>query len=180
MIPVKVQKIAYYPSSRSYTVILEEIAGSRILPVVVGAYEAQAIALSLESLKTPRPLTHDLIINIIKGIPSKLASVSITNLREGVFFSILSLKGDNIGRREIDARPSDALAIALRLDAPIFVSKKVMNEAGITETELVKKSDIGSNELENLEIQLARAIELEDYETAAEIRDKIKNLTPVK
>lgn len=180
MIPVKVHKIAYYPANRSYTVILQEIVGRRILPVVVGAFEAQAIALSLEALKTPRPLTHDLIINIIRGFSSKLVSVSINKIKDGVFFSVLNLEGGLNGRLEIDSRPSDALAIALRLDVPILVGKDVMEEASITENDLTINSVPAPSELKNLETRLAQAVEQENYEIAAKIRDKIKGLNPVK
>ena len=121
MIAVKVNKISFHPPSRSYAVILKEIDGERRLPVIVGAFEAQSIALALEYMETPRPLTHDLIGNIIKGIGSKLKTVKITTLKEGVFFASLEISGDGIGERSIDSRPSDALAVALRLQAPILV-----------------------------------------------------------
>ena len=82
MIAVKVNKISFHPPSRSYAVILKEIDGERRLPVIVGAFEAQSIALALEYMETPRPLTHDLIGNIIKGIGSKLKTVKITTLKD--------------------------------------------------------------------------------------------------
>jgi len=121
MIPVKVQKISFHPPSRSYAVILKEIQGERRLPVIVGAFEAQSIALALEFMETPRPLTHDLVGNIIKGVDGKLNAIMITELNEGVFYARLEISGECIGERSIDSRPSDALAVALRLQSPIFV-----------------------------------------------------------
>ena len=112
MIAVKVNKISFHPPSRSYAVILKEIDGERRLPVIVGAFEAQSIALALEYMDPPRPLTHDLIGNIIKGIGSKLKTVKINTLKEGVFYASLEIGGDGIGERSIDSRPSDALAVA--------------------------------------------------------------------
>ena len=97
MIAVKVHKISFHPPSRSYAVILKEIDGERRLPVIVGAFEAQSIALALEYMETPRPLTHDLIGNIIKGIESSLKTVKITSLKEGVFYARLEIEGDGIG-----------------------------------------------------------------------------------
>ena len=181
MIAVKVNKISFHPPSRSYAVILKEIDGERQLPVIVGAFEAQSIALALEYMETPRPLTHDLIGNIIKGIGSKLKTVKITTLKEGVFFASLEISGDGIGERSIDSRPSDALAVALRLQAPILVEEDVMSEASML-------SDISSEEeesldsadwapsLNSLEKRLQEAIDGEEYERAAKIRDQIKEI----
>lgn len=181
MIAVKVQKISFHPPSRSYAVILKEIEGERRLPVIVGAFEAQSIALSLEHMETPRPLTHDLIGNIINGIESKLVNIKITSLKEGVFYAELKLKGKGIGERAIDSRPSDALAVALRLNAPIFVDDKVMTEAGLlpdiaAETGQETSSSEWEPSLSVLEKKLQEAIDEEEYEQAAKIRDQIKEI----
>ena len=136
MIPVKVQKISYYHPNRSYAVILKELTGDRRLPVLVGAYEAQSIAMALEYIETPRPLTHDLIVNLIQGIECNLSSVKITKLEDGVFYSILDLQSEELGHCEIDTRPSDALAVGLRMHTPIFVSEEVMAEAIVFEKDL--------------------------------------------
>ena len=136
MIPVKVQKITYYHPNRSYAVILKELDGDRRLPVLIGAFEAQSIAMAMESMETPRPLTHDLISNLIKGINANLSSVKIIELKDGVFYSVLDIQSKKIGHREIDSRPSDALALALRMHAPIFVSTDIMDEAIILEKDL--------------------------------------------
>ena len=181
MIAVKVNKISFHPPSRSYAVILKEIDGERRLPVIVGAFEAQSIALALEYMETPRPLTHDLIGNIIKGIGSKLKTVKITTLKEGVFFASLEISGDGIGERSIDSRPSDALAVALRLQAPILVEEDVMSEASMLsdisseEKEALDSADWAPS-LNSLEKRLQEAIDGEKYERAAKIRDQIKEI----
>ncbi len=181
MIAVKVKKISFHPPSRSYAVILKEIDGERRLPVIVGAFEAQSIALALEYMETPRPLTHDLIGNIIKGIGSKLKTVKITTLKEGVFFASLEISGDGIGERSIDSRPSDALAVALRLQAPILVEEDVMSEASMlsdisSEEEEALDSADWAPSLNSLEKRLQEAIDGEEYERAAKIRDQIKEI----
>ena len=178
MIPVKIQKITYYHPNRSYAVILKELDGDRSLPVLIGAFEAQSIAMAMEYIETPRPLTHDLITNLIKGIDANLSAVKIIKLKDGVFYSVLDIKSNKIGQREIDSRPSDALAIALRMHAPILVSTEIMNEAIILEKDLQNIEDEMEEEpmIENLEKQLQKAIDEEEYEVAARIRDKIKNI----
>ncbi len=180
MIAVKVDKISFHPPSRSYAVILKEISGIRKLPVIVGAYEAQSIALALEYMETPRPLTHDLIGSIIRQIEGKLVAVKITELIDGVFYSRMELRGKLIGKRSIDARPSDAIAVALRMNTPILVADQVMDEASVVE-EIPKETLAESLRKEEptrekLESQLQAAIEAEEYEKAAILRDKIKEL----
>ena len=175
MIPVKIQKISYYHPNRSYAVILKELDGDRKLPVLVGAYEAQSIAMAMEYLETPRPLTHDLIVNLINGIEGKLSSVKITKLEDGVFFSILDIQSNSLGHREIDSRPSDALAVALRMHSPILVANDVMEQGALLEDDLEEEIQ-NEPEIELLEDQLQKAIDKEDYEVAARIRDKIKEI----
>jgi len=177
MIPVKIKKISYYHPSRSYAVILEEINGNRSLPVLVGAYEAQSIAMAMEFVEAPRPLTHDLIVSLIKKIDGKLTAIKITKIEDGVYFSTIDIKSKILGHRHIDSRPSDALAIALRMHTPILVAEEVMDEAIVWEEDsLIIEDEIKqSPELETLEEQLRKAIEKEEYEIAARIRDKIKD-----
>ena len=177
MIPVKVQKISYYHPSRSYAVILKELDGDRRLPVLIGAFEAKSIAMAMEYMETPRPLTHDLITNLIKGIDANLSSVKLTKLEEGVFYSVLDIQSKEMCHYEIDSRPSDALAIALRMHSPIFVSDEIMKDAITFEEDLLKIEEEIEQEpmVETLEKQLQKAIDKEEYEVAARIRDKIKN-----
>ena len=178
MIPVKVQKITYYHPNRSYAVILKELNGDRRLPVLIGAFEAQSIAMAMEYMETPRPLTHDLITNLIYGIDANLSAVKIIKLKDGVFYSVLDIQSSTIGHREIDSRPSDALAIALRMHAPILVSTEIMNESIILEKDLQNIEDEIEQKpmIETLEQELQKAIDREQYEVAARIRDKINNI----
>ena len=179
MIPVKVTKISYHSESKSYTVILKEITGDKCLPLIVGSFEAQSIALAIETVDTPRPLTHDLICDVITGIDSILNTVRINNLEDGVFFAQLEIESTKLGKRNIDARPSDAIAIALRMDTPILVANKVIDEAGVLEESIEeekpskKKNQLSLKTLKN---RMQSAIDEEEYEIAAKLRDKISRL----
>lgn len=177
MIPVNVEKISYHPSSRSYAVLLKEQNSEKVLPILVGSFEAQSIALALEVVETPRPLTHDLICEMIKKIDAKLVSVSISKLNDGVFYAKLKIKGLKFGNKQIDSRPSDAISIALRLNAQIYVSPEVIKEAGVKQEDIQEESSITPKySIEDLELKLKKAVEKEEYEKAAKIRDKLKEL----
>jgi len=193
-IQVEIMGLAASPASGgAYALILKEVSGTRRLPIIIGAFEAQAIALEMEGIKPPRPLTHDLIKNIIDALGVSLHNVFISELRDGTFFARLALNSVNT---EIDSRPSDAIALAVRYGVPIFVSEVVMDEAAFVpeEEEGDERSDIekivgGSTKggerktppkmtrLEMLQKQLKEAIEREDYESAAKIRDEIRSLS---
>ena len=177
MIPVNVDKISYHPSSRSYAVLLKEENSKKVLPILVGSFEAQSIALAIEVVETPRPLTHDLICEMIKKIDAKLVSVNISKLNDGVFYAKLKLKGLKFGIKQIDSRPSDAISIALRLNAQIYVSPDVIKEAGVNQEDISEESSITPKySIEDLELKLKKAVEKEEYEIAAKIRDKLKEL----
>ena len=177
MIPVKVQKISFHPPSRSYAVILSEINGTRKLPVIVGAFEAQSIALALESMDTPRPLTHDLICLFIKEVEAKLVAVRITNLEKGVFYASLDFNGKITGKRSVDSRPSDAIAVGLRMQAPIMIAEKLFDEAGIEDEDDGAQGETSNSvSVKELEDRLQVAVDGEKYEIAAKIRDQIKEL----
>ena len=177
MIPVSVEKISYHPSSRSYAVLLKEENSEKVLPILVGSFEAQSIALAIEVVETPRPLTHDLICEMIKKIDAKLVSVNISKLNDGVFYAKLKLKGQKFGIKQIDSRPSDAISIALRLNAQIYVSPEVIKEAGVNQEDILEESSITPKySIEDLELKLKKAVEKEEYEIAAKIRDKLKEL----
>jgi bifunctional DNase/RNase len=171
-------------SGGAYALILKEVNGNRRLPIIIGAFEAQSIALEMEGVKPPRPLTHDLIKSILDSLGSELAEITINELKDGTFYAKLSLDS-----QEIDARPSDAIALAVRYGAPIFVSEKVMEEAAfLPENEEQEQADAakaggkpkepGVSKLEALRAQLIEAIEREDYEKAAKLRDEIRKLEP--
>ena len=178
MIPVKVEKISYHPSSRSYAVLLKDERSDLFLPILIGSFEAQSIALAIEVVDTPRPLTHDLICDLITKVDGKLLAVNISKLNDGVFYASLKLSGDNFGTKTIDARPSDAISIALRLNAQIYVTAEVIEEAGVGEDDVIsdKQNILPKYSVEDLEIKLKKAVEEEEYEKAARIRDKIKDL----
>ena len=179
MIPVNVDKISYHPSSRSYAVLLKEENSEKVLPILVGSFEAQSIALALEVVETPRPLTHDLICEMIKKIDAKLISVNISKLNDGVFYAKLKIKGLKFGIKQIDSRPSDAISIALRLNAQIYVSPEVIKEAGVKQEDISEESSVTPRySIEDLQLKLKKAVEKEEYEKAAKIRDKIKDLNP--
>jgi hypothetical protein len=177
MIPVKVSKITFHHTSRSYAVLLDEISGERSLPVMVGACEAHSIALALEYTEPPRPMTHDLIKAMITESKGKINSVKITDLIDGVFYARIEIQGTQVGALNLDSRPSDAIAIALRTEAPIFVDESIMDEASQLEEE---NNKIGGEffeieeKKEDLEHKLRKAVELEKYEEAAVIRDQLK------
>lgn len=174
----------------SYTLILGEENGELKLPIVIGGYEAQSIALVIEGLKPQRPLTHDLISNFFSQFGIILKEVIINKLEEGVFFSTLVTEKDN-KIQNIDARTSDAIALALRMKCPIYTYKSILNDAGIqyeeNDTEGEEKEEIIEDEntpvvtndlnqlsLKELEAELEKAIKIEDYVRAALLRDEIK------
>jgi bifunctional DNase/RNase len=130
----------------------------------------------MEYMDTPRPLTHDLIGNIFREIDAKLNAVKITELKDGIFYASLELKGKTIQDAVVDSRPSDALAVALRLEAPILVKMEVMNEAAVMDEGETLEGIQEEPELNLLEQQLEKAIEEEEYERAARLRDKIKDI----
>lgn len=109
--------------------------GEKVLPIYIGTAEAFSIQLALEKMQYPRPLTHDLLINILNGLNVKVEKIIIDDLHEGVFYARLILKKDN-DEYEFDARPSDSIALALRTNAPIYVSRKVIEEAGVKKDKL--------------------------------------------
>ena len=177
MVPVKVQKISFHPPSRSYAVILNEINGERKLPVIVGSFEAQSIALALEAMETPRPLTHDLIGLLINEIDANLVAVRITNIEDGVFYASLDINGEITGKRSIDSRPSDAIAVGLRMKAPIMISDELFEEAGLSESNYeTSQNSEKVLSVKELEDRLQIAVDNEKYEVAAKIRDQINEL----
>ena len=179
MIPVKVTKISYHAPSKSYAVILQELTGNKCMPVIIGSFEAQSIALALESINPPRPLTHDLICNILNGADSKLKTIRINNLEDGVFYAQLEIQLKSLKSITIDSRPSDALAIALRMNATILVSEDILASASMPEqsnSEQRMNASEDYSSINTLKEKLEDAIQDEEYEKAAELRDKIIDL----
>ncbi len=178
LVAVRVDRVTLDAHTNRFVVILRDDVNNRWLPIVVGNTEAQAIALQLESVSPPRPLTHDLIKNLLESIEAKISKVIVNDLRENTYFALIALKMNGTDS-EIDARPSDAIALALRMQAPIFVSEDVMERASVDDkdTEAVNEEvGVPMNDLERLELDMQKAINDERYEDAARLRDEIKDL----
>jgi bifunctional DNase/RNase len=169
----------------SYALVLAEDKGEKRIPIMIGAFEAQAIALHLEELQPPRPLTHDLFRSFAKSYSINLREVFICKLEEGVFYSeLVFFNGEEVVT--IDSRTSDAVALALRFKCPIFTSQEILDKAGIImgdkSTDIIDLKDdspakavgfSGKSESE-LKEMLNEAVESEDYEKASKISDEIK------
>ncbi len=183
LVAVRVDRVTLDTSTNRFVVILKDDIQSRWLPIVVGSTEAQAIALQLEKISPPRPLTHDLIKNILDSIKVFVTRIVVNDLRENTYFAAISVK-TNGSVREVDARPSDAIALALRVQAPIFVEENVMKRAAVLEQLPDQQfsedtfdrpiSDIDM--MEDLNIKLQKAVREERFEDAAKIRDEILDL----
>ncbi|NQX86739.1 MAG: bifunctional nuclease family protein [Flavobacteriaceae bacterium] len=199
LVRLNIKGISYSQTQNgAYALILSEVDGDRKLPIVIGAFEAQAIAIALEKeIKPPRPLTHDLFKNFADRFDIVIKQVIIHKLVDGVFYSSLICESDKI-EEIIDARTSDAIALALRFDSPIFTYKNILDKAGIylkvnpeqenvsednlilddavddtVETISDEADDYANKTLEELNLKLDQAVADEDYETAAKIRDEI-------
>lgn len=200
LVRLNIKGISYSQTQNgAYALILNEVDGDRKLPIVIGAFEAQSIAIALEKeIKPPRPLTHDLFKNFADRFDIIVKQVIIHKLVDGVFYSSLICERDKI-EEIIDARTSDAIALALRFQAPIFTYKNILDKAGIylkvepkdenededdvlvneiinEELELETSSsedELKSKSLEELHKLLDEAVNNEDYEKAAKLRDEI-------
>ncbi len=196
LIQLTIKGISYSQTqSGAYALVLSEIEGTRTLPIIIGAFEAQSIAIALEKeIRPPRPLTHDLFKTFSDRFLITVKEVIIHKLVDGVFFSSLICKRDGI-EEVIDTRTSDAIAIAIRFEAPIYTYENILDKAGIylkIEEELSIKQTLGSEDSLDLEklqskketsfsdlstkelhLQLDNAVANENYELAAKIRDEI-------
>jgi uncharacterized protein len=172
--------------THSYAVVLGEVNGLRRLPIVIGGFEAQAIAVALERMQPSRPLTHDLMKNFMYAFNVGLMEIIINDLQEGIFYSKLVCVNEH-DTVEIDSRTSDALALAVRFGCPIYTYENILENAGILmedenkrKTEIPVESagtsgyrDLGKLSLEELQKLLSEVLEHEDYIRAIEIRDEI-------
>ncbi len=132
-VEMKIRGLMMDPVTNMPIVILKDVAGDAVLPIWVGIYEANAIALEIEKVTTPRPMTHDLIKNLLVGLDTHVHKVVVSELREDTFFAVIWLERE--GRIiSVDSRPSDALALALRLDCPIFVEDEVLKTSKLAST----------------------------------------------
>jgi bifunctional DNase/RNase len=183
-IQVEILGLSASPSAGgAYALLLKESYGNRRLPIIIGSFEAQSIALELEGIKPPRPLTHDLLKQTIDNLGGTVIEVIIDELKENTFYAKIVLEVSSL-TNEIDSRPSDAIALAVRTESPIYVSEEVMKSAAFIpssedelsdeipgqESELKKTSETKTASLQD---QLREAIEKEDYERAAKLRDEI-------
>ena len=197
LVRLNIKGISYSQTQNgAYALILNEVDGERKLPIVIGAFEAQSIAIALEKeIRPPRPLTHDLFKNFADRFEIVVKQVIIHKLVDGVFYSSLICERDKI-EEIIDARTSDAIALALRFNAPIFTYKNILDKAGIylkvnpkkdeeqedsilvdetlaEEVEANLSENYKSKTLDELNALLDEAVAKEDYEAAAKIRDEI-------
>jgi bifunctional DNase/RNase len=178
----------------SFALVLGETEGNRRLPIIIGMFEAQAIAIEIEKIIPNRPMTHDLFKSFASNFHFTVEEIIISDLKEGVFFAKI-VCSDGLKKMEVDARPSDAIAIGLRFDSPIFTYENILAEAGIVltdeaEEEVEKKTETKSKakkevtasrksedfknySVERLNELLKDAIDKEDYERAAKIRDEL-------
>lgn len=183
LVRVKVARVTLDTATSRFVVILKDQNQNRWLPIVVGSTEAQAIALQLENIQPPRPLTHDLVKNLLDALNVRVARIVVNDLRENTYFALIGLQNDG-AVNDIDARPSDAIALALRMDSPIFVEEDVMLKASISEQKEEsmdldgeEPSDLApGDQLEKLNVDLRKAVQDERYEDAAKIRDEIKKI----
>ena len=187
---VDVLKISYYPPNKGYAVMLKEVEGERRqVPVIVGSNEAQAIAMAIEGIEMPRPMTHDLMLDIIHSLDVDIKHIIISDIRNGTFFAKITMSTLASGDVTVDSRPSDAIAIGLRSMVPIFVEEVVFNSVGVIEqsepeseeslqevTQIMEPLTSSEDMLDNLNEALGRAVEEEEYEVAARLRDRIKEI----
>ena len=203
IVELKIQGISYSDNtSGAFALILQETNGSRKLPIVIGGFEAQAIAIGLEKkIKTSRPLTHELFKSFAEKFGIKFNHVIISKLKDGVFFSnIVCENNDDIIK--IDSRTSDAIALSIRFNIPIFVKKDILDEAGFDDDEKYseeinfadnnffkdensdksykKPKDIKKISTNNIKKMLENSLQNEDYEMAAKLRDELNSRKSIK
>lgn len=198
LVRLNIKGISYSQTqSGAYALVLSEVDGSRTLPIVIGAFEAQSIAIALEKeIKPPRPLTHDLFKSFADRFKIVIKQVIIHKLVDGIFYSSLICERDKI-EEIIDTRTSDAIALATRFNAPIFTYENILDKAGIylkikdelkaeketlsieklVEDSPAEKTQFSKDSLKKLNEKLNAAVQNEDYELAAKIRDEINKRT---
>jgi uncharacterized protein len=184
---VKLEILGLSPSQSnagSFALILSEEQGSRRIPIIIGMFEAQAIAIEMEKISPNRPMTHDLFRSFAQAFDYTIEEVIISEIKEGIFYAKISCT-DGIRQKFIDARPSDAVAVALRFNVPIYANETVLEDAGINAEEIDKEEDepfeapkpksqrLSDKTLDELNKMLEEALINEEYEKAAKIRDEI-------
>jgi uncharacterized protein len=186
-IQLDIKGMSYSQSqTNAYALILGEMEGNRRLPIIIGAFEAHAIAIELEKIKPARPLTHDLFKSFASSFDITMREVVINKFQKGVFHAEL-ICHDGVRELSIDSRTSDAIALAIRFNCPIYTYEDILSEAGVivddenqetaeaAEKEKEKKGgDLRQYNLSELKAMLQQAVEKEEYEKASKIRDEIK------
>jgi bifunctional DNase/RNase len=186
---IQMDILALQPSPTAggtFLLILREVNGTRKLPIIIGSHEAQAIAIEIESLKPPRPLTHDLIKSIFDALDITINEILIDELKDGTFYSKICID-TLMGVVQVDSRPSDAIAIAVRMSTPIYVHSSVIEEVSL-ETDILSYDTKGTKKttsvsqiniiekIKELNHKLDELVKIEDYEKAAQLRDEIRKL----
>ena len=172
MIEVKISGVAIDPITKGFVVILKDEKENRWLPIWVGPYEAKMISLALEEIEAKRPLPHDLMKNILHELDAVVTKIVICNLEKDTYFASIALR-IGMKKKEIDARPSDAIALALRVNAPIYVTEEILKKASTGKITIENENEV---KIEQLKEKMQKAVEDENYEEAAKLRDQIKNL----
>jgi len=183
---MSIKKIEQSVNGGLYNVLLQEEEGNRLLNIMIGEFEAKKMSMTIDNIEPPRPLTYDLFYNVLNGYGIKIEEVIITKFYDGVYFSsILCFDGEE--EKTFDARTSDAINMALKYKSPIFASEEILNDVGFllneTEKEDILNEEISfvfenhpQDEIFELENFLEIAVEKEDYDLAATLRDKIEKL----
>lgn len=183
MISVRVHGVGMSPYNQGFVALLMDDVNNEWLPIYIGSFEAQAIAMELDDVEPPRPMTHDLLAKIIDRMDVYVDRIVVSDLKDSTYYAEITLKkeaGEDEDDEEteemvIDARPSDSIALALRTEADIFVNDEVMEEASVPANPDEEESE-ESKKLKILQHRLQRAVEEEDFEEAAELRDKIREV----
>jgi bifunctional DNase/RNase len=145
-IEVKIRGLMMDPNSGTPIVILKDVNSETLLPIWVGAYEANAIALEIEKIATQRPMTHDLLRNLIVEMGARVERVVVTELRDNTFFAVIEMRSNNGDFMMLDSRPSDAIALALRADCPIYVNEEVIQASHSLTGEQTEETPSGEDE----------------------------------
>lgn len=197
-VEVEILGLSSTPSAGgAHALLLKEVFGPRRLPIIIGSFEAQSIALEMEQIKPPRPLSHDLMKSIVDHMGGTVNEIVIDQLKDNTFYAKVMIEISTL-QHEIDSRPSDAIALAVRCGAVIYVDEKVMKKASFvpsSESDMFNDASIKSNfedkeesssekdggqpetKLASLQDKLRQAIENEDYERAAKLRDEISKIS---
>jgi len=176
MIKVKVFGVAIDPVTKGFVVILKDHDEKKWLPIWIGPYEAKMISMAIDKTKPNRPFSPDLIKNILESADLNIEKVVISDIRDNTYYATIWMKK---GEKQllIDARPSDAIAVALRVESPIYISDDVMKKASISHSSKDEEVDV---RLSQLKSELQNEVDKENYEKAAKIRDEIKKLEKIK